>query len=87
MVEKNLWIPAGVVLVGSLLAVIYVWRVVEVIYFHKPAEKDADVKEAPFSLVIPAWILVGASIYFGVNSTLTSKLAHQAAQALLGGGL
>jgi multicomponent Na+:H+ antiporter subunit D len=87
MVEKNLWIPAGVVLVGSLLAVIYVWRVVEVIYFHKPAEKDADVKEAPFSLVIPAWILVGASIYFGINSTLTSKLAHQAAQALLGGGL
>ncbi len=87
MVEKNLWAPAGVVLIGSLLAVIYIWRVVEVIYFHKAAEEDADVKEAPFSLVIPAWILIGASFYFGINAGLTSKLAHQAAQVLLGGGM
>jgi multicomponent Na+:H+ antiporter subunit D len=87
LVEKSLWTPAAVVLIGSLLAVIYVWRVVEVIYLHKPAEADADVKEAPLSLVISTWILVGASIFFGVNATLTVKLAQQAAHVLLGGGL
>ena len=74
----------GVVL---LFAVIYIWRVVEVIYFHKPAEENEDVKEAPWSLTASAWILVGASIFFGVNASLTSKLANQAAQALLGGGM
>ena len=87
MVEKSLWIPAAVVLIGSLLAVIYIWRVVEVIYFHKPAEENEDVKEAPWSLTASAWILVGASIFFGVNASPTSKLANQAAQALLGGGM
>ena len=87
LVEKSLWTPAAVVLIGSLLAVIYVWRVVEVIYLHKPAKADADVKEAPLSLVISTWILVGASIFFGVNATLTVKLAQQAAHVLLGGGL
>jgi multicomponent Na+:H+ antiporter subunit D len=87
LVEKGLWTPAGVVLIGSLLAVIYIWRVVEVIYFHKPAEADADVKEAPLSLVVSTWILIGASIFFGVNATLTVNLAQKAAHALLGGGL
>jgi multicomponent Na+:H+ antiporter subunit D len=61
--------------------------VVEVIYFHKPAEADANVKEAPLSLVVSTWILIGASIFFGVNATLTVNLAQKAAHALLGGGL
>ena len=43
-----------------------------------------DVKEAPWSLVMPAWILIGASIYFGIDASLSSNMAGQAMRALLG---
>ena len=71
------------VLLGSLLALVYVWRMIEAIYF-KPAPESSDgIKEGPWSLVIGAWILVGASVYFGIHASLSSELAGKAAQALL----
>jgi multicomponent Na+:H+ antiporter subunit D len=75
---------AVVILLGSLLAMIYVWRVVEVIYFKSAPDSSSEVKEAPWSLVLPAWILIGASLYFGVDSSIPSHMANQAARFLLG---
>ncbi len=77
---------AAVILIGSLLAVIYVWRIVEVMYFRPPEEGEREVKEAPWSLVLPTWILIGASLYFGIDASLSFHLANGAARALLGMG-
>lgn len=84
-VEQGRWIVAGVVLLGSLLAVIYIWRVVEVAYFEE-ASGDEPVREAPISLLIPTWALVLANLYFGIDATLTSGIASGAARLLMGGG-
>ncbi len=74
---------ALVVLVGSVLALVYVWRILESLYF-KPAEASAaEVREGPASLVVASWLLVGASLYFGVHSSLSSELSLKAAHALL----
>ena len=80
--EGGAIIAAAVVLIGSLLALAYVWRVLEVVYFQKAPEEARDVKEAPLSLVAPAWILIGASIFFGVNASIPSELAGAAVRAL-----
>lgn len=77
---------AGVVLLGSLLAVIYVWRIIEVMYFRPPQEGEREVKEAPWSMVLPVWVLIGASLYFGIDASLSSHLANGAARALLAMG-
>jgi len=82
--EQGSWPIAAVVLVGSLLAVIYIWKVVEVAYFRAP-EEGADIREAPLSLLIPTWILVAASFYFGINANLTVDVATRAAETLIGG--
>jgi multicomponent Na+:H+ antiporter subunit D len=81
--EQGLWPVAFLVLLGSLLAVIYVWKLVEAAYFQKPEEGAVAVKEAPLSLLIPTWILIGASIYFGIDTTLTVGAAEAAATGLL----
>lgn len=81
--EQGLWPVAVIVLLGSLLAVIYVWKVVEVAYFRAGPEGRV-VREAPLSLLIPTWILVLANLYFGIDAKLTSGVAIQAAQMLLG---
>ena len=81
--EQGLWPVAVLVLLGSLLAVVYVWKVVEVAYFRAPPE-GRTVREAPLSLLIPTWILVLANLYFGIDAKLTAGVALQAARMLLG---
>ena len=84
--EKGWWMIAILIVVSSFLAVIYVWRVVEVIYFRPKSEVAQEVNEAPLSMLIPMWVLIGASIYFGIDATTTLDVAIAAARALLGGG-
>lgn len=82
-VEAGLWPVAGVVLVGSLMALVYIWRVVEAAYFQEYMGR-LDLKEAPLSLLIPTWTLVLANIYFGLHSAPTTGIAIRAAEVLLG---
>ena len=82
-IEAGLW-PVGVlILLSSLLALIYIWRVVEVAYFRQ-APDEADVDEAPISMLMPIWVLAGATIFFGVFTSLSVGLAQAAARMLLG---
>ena len=83
--EAGLWQIAAVVMVGSLLAVIYVWRVVEAAYFGEP-DPEADIREAPLSLLIPTWTLVLLNLWFGINASDTAGVAIRAAEMLLGVG-
>jgi len=83
--EQGLWPLAVVVLFGSLLAVIYVWKVVEVAYFRPPPDGEG-IREAPLSLLVPTWALVLANLFFGIDAKLTAGVALRAAQSLLGVG-
>ena len=83
--EKGWWPVAVLVLITSLLAVIYIWRVVEVAYF-KPAPEGRVVREAPLALLVPTWALALANLYFGLDTSLNAGVARLAAQSLLGVG-
>ena len=78
------WPLAVLVLVSSLLALIYIWRVVEAAYFHVPAADMHRVREAPASMLIPAWLLLGANIYIGIDAGLIINIAQQGAAVLVG---
>ena len=86
VLERGWWPLAIIIITTSLLAVIYVWRVVEIIYFRAPSGTAAVATEAPVSLVVPTWILIGATLYFGIDATTTLDVAISAARALIGGG-
>ena len=83
--EQGMWPVAALVLVTSTMAVVYIWRVVEAIYFGDPSARAESVSEAPLSLLLPTWTLILANLYFGIDATLTTSVAGQAARALLGG--
>ena len=85
--ETDLW-PIAVFLLGtSLLAVIYIWKVVEAAYFREPLPENANVREAPLSLLIPTWILTLLCVVFGVYTPFTVGVAETAAETLMGGFL
>ncbi|MBI1365731.1 MAG: monovalent cation/H+ antiporter subunit D family protein [Alphaproteobacteria bacterium] len=80
------------VVLSSLLAVVYVGRIIELMVL-RPPPKDGplagEIREAPLSMIIPMWALVAANVYFGFRTGLTAGLADQAAAALMssaGGG-
>ncbi len=82
--ESGRWPVAVMMLISSLLAVIYVWRVVETLYFAEPSALVLKAKEAPLRMLIPTYCLVGATIVFGVWTTYSAGLALNAAVALMG---
>ena len=83
--ERGWWPVAVVVLIASVMALAYVWRVVEVAYFRSPASEEAlGEGEAPWSLLAPTWALVAMNVYFGIDAGRTVGVAQEAARALLG---
>ena len=76
---------AALIVISSLLAVIYIWRVVEAAYFREPPP-DAPTGEAPLSLLIPTWVLIALNVYFGIETSLPVGVAEHAARALMGAG-
>ncbi len=86
--QKGWWWLAVLILVGSLLALIYVWRVIETAYLREPppGQEELQITEAPLSMLLPTWILVLANIGFGIDPHLTVGTAGRAAAALMGFG-
>ncbi len=82
--ERGWWPLAFLIAASSLLAVIYVWRFVEVLYLHEPAY-GADHREAPLTMLVPIWIMALACIYFGFATEITLGAARTAADGLLAG--
>ncbi len=82
--EKGWWWLALLIVASSLLAVIYVWKGIEMVYLRSPRE-DVDRREAPPSMLIPIWIMALSTIYFGLSAEVTVGAARAAADALLNG--
>lgn len=80
--EQEAWLVVGVILIGSLIAVVYVGKILEALYFTSSKGNTASIQEAPLLLLVPTWILVLANIYFGLNTEFSLGMAELAVQAL-----
>jgi len=81
--EKGWWPVIVVIIAGSLLAIIYIWRVVEKAYLARPSAQSTTA-EAPASMLIPAWLLAIANVYFGLHTDLSVGIATRAVAGLFG---
>lgn len=82
--EIGWWWLAALIVLSTLITVVYVGRVVEAAYFREPAKAHADLREAPAEMLLPIWVLAAATVYFGIDTTLTAGMAERAAVVLLG---
>ena len=84
--DEGYWPVAALVLVSSLLALVYIWKIVEVMYFRELDESNEHLQEAPLSMLIPTYGVVGLSLLFGIWTAVPTGIARQAALTLLGSG-
>src|SRR5690606_26494619 len=50
------WLLVPTILLGSLLALVYVWRIVEAAYFSEPVAGAETRREAPLGLLLAMWL-------------------------------
>ena len=79
VIEAGYWVVAVTILISSLFAVIYIWKIIEVLYFN---EKPENHGELSFYHIAPIWILAIFCIFLGVNTGLTVDIANMAAKTL-----
>ncbi len=84
MVEQELWVVVGAVVVSSLLALVYIWRIIEVAYFQASPHKDNKVNEAPASMLVPMVIMTALVIVFGVYPAPVISFAAGISEHLFG---
>ena len=83
--QQGQWWLALLIVVSSLLSLAYVWRFVEAAYLQAPQHGQATRREAPLAMLLPAALLVAATVVFGIDTSLTLGSAQQAAEALMAG--
>jgi len=74
----------AVIVVGSLMAVVYVWRIIEAAWFAPAPETADSIREAPTPMLAVIWLAALANVYFGLATGLPRQLASDAASSLLG---
>jgi multicomponent Na+:H+ antiporter subunit D len=82
--DRNQWLLVMLILAGSLLTVVYIWRFVETAYLTPPADPRAPTCEAPAGMLLVIVGLALANIYFGFDTRLPAGAAGEAATALMG---
>jgi len=78
-IDKELWLVALAILLSSLCALIYIWKIFEVMYF---SDANGNYNEVGLITLIPIWFLALFCIFLGVNTSLTVKIASMAAETL-----
>ena len=73
----------AVILVSSLMAVVYVWRIVEAACFAEAADRPISPAGVPPLLVATLWLAAALNIYFGLFPDLPLTLSGDAAAELL----
>jgi multicomponent Na+:H+ antiporter subunit D len=81
--EAGLWPVAVMIVLSSLIAVAYIWRIVEIAWFHEPERARLKMVEAPAEMLVPMMLVAGLCIYFGLAATDTIAAAQAAADALM----
>ena len=82
--EKGWWPVAVLIVLTSLLALVYVWKVVEAAWFRDPPGTAGRIGEAPLTMLVPLWIAVAANLWFGLETSGSVDVARAAAAALMG---
>ncbi len=84
-VEQGVWWLAAVIVFSSLLAVIYVGRIIEIAWFREPVAAAASPRNPPVEMLVVTWVLAASTVYFGLDTGITAGVAAQAAELLLAG--
>ena len=88
-IETGRWYVVLVVLASSIIAILYVWKMIEALYFASSdkvsvngTQDNKGVNQTPVSMLIAVWVAALSCVYFGLDSDLPRHAAETAVDAL-----
>ena len=83
--EAGYWALVVIIVFSSVLAIIYIGRVIEVAYFKPEAKNTASLnnKKTPYLLFLSLFIFSFINIYLGIETSLNVDMAFQIAHELI----
>ena len=85
ILETDSYVILALVLISSALSVVYLWKVMEVMWMQPAPARSPKLVENP-AIYLPLWMVAIGNIWFGVDAGWIVGAARLAATALLGGG-
>ena len=86
LLESGWDFAAFVVVASSILAVLYMGRVLQAVFFEAPTNPRKVRREAPLLLLVPLWVLALLNLWVGVQADWVIDLTNAAAQSSFGLG-
>lgn len=83
ILDTSSWWLVIIVMFTSLLTVVYIWRVVEQMYFRGLAITEVDITPTPRLLMASTWLMIFLTIYFGIDNRFPVHAAQSAVESLL----
>jgi multicomponent Na+:H+ antiporter subunit D len=84
LAAQELYYLIAVIIIASVMAVIYVWKIVEVLYFNEVDKKFVKIKEVPNIMKTSIILLIIANIYFGIFPEFLIKTTKLISGVVLG---
>jgi len=84
--EANYWISVSIIVISSVMAIIYIGRIIETAYFKSAAKQTATIdpdKKRPYLLFSSLVVISFINIYFGIETSLNVDTASQIANELI----
>ena len=83
LIGAQQWWVLAAMLASSLLALVYVGRIIETAWFREPPGSEAA--PAALGMSVAVWMLALLTLWIAVDSSVIAGVASHAAQTLLGG--
>ncbi len=84
LLEQDFWLLAALTFISSALALAYVWKIIEAAWLKERPKGAPVLVETPVHYV-PAWLMVIATIGFGIFASPLVDAAYAAAHVFIGG--
>ena len=81
--SEGIWLPF-LILVSSALSLIYIWKLIEGLWYNETNSKAEKIKELP-EIYTPLLIITFLNIYFGIDAGLIIDNSFIASDALIRG--
>ena len=76
-IELGFPMLAVLIIMSSLIAIVYIWKVIECLYFMEPVS-NLKSQRVSFRILIPLWLLSGSCIYWGIDPSLVINTSDSA---------
>ena len=81
--SEGIWLPF-LILVSSALSLIYIWKLIEGLWYNEKSLKIEKIKELP-EIYLPLLVITFLNVYFGIDAGWIIDNSFIASDALMSG--